>query len=931
VHIARRLFALALLVAATPSRADVFPYEAVGQGGRNNTIDSNGESCDNSAFVGGVWTPPAGGQGCYNRTGGLCSADPNHMCDLQLIPAGRCSYGDLNANGGPGGTNTCVWPHGAGRCTGNTRVGCVTNAYIANPAVTGSGVSSMCTGTGNANCDMTIDPYGGPFRTACACQGDDPNAPNFEQSVCGTQAGAVKPVCSDGDPERDSGGYGTALGVELVQSLTNISFANMGPSITGVNAPVSSPPYPIENIPSNDSIEPQRAAGSIGRAGATLTAIHQARATDARDIDPNFNAALGVTKVVIFGDSYWGDWAFASIATTGTFNTHIVVFSCDPQVGYTADAKVDGVHYCSEVGRDGVSFQWSRDLTPAEQALPTCPPACKKDFDITTTEIEAFIAAGLADPDAGAQLAIQSGEGPSVGAGDVIGVAVVTSNTWLVTNDMRCRMGGWGNAPGLVGRCFDGTSACDPTLNDANGNQPACSLEGNGCRACGGPVTVANPLGLPIGYNTHGLPELDLKLGERIGGISGVGSLVRVPLFVVGTTGFAASDFRDLPGTAAGTLDFADMGLVDTLGSTFAVGVGAGGTFGTGVLPIGENCCTTTPGGPAGGTPIVWQPDAVGDPVSSFNRVFDRGPGADGIPGCLNDTAAGSNGSLACNQRLGKGANGAKTNGFFATGQDDQTTTYNVGSSGIIPASANRYGLRNATPAVVSHFAGPPYNYVSPNPKSYNSIASFTFRDISVFGPQNTDILVKVNNSFCPLIGNVAACTPGCQTGDADGDGVCDDFDNCLGIANADQADNDADGVGNLCDNCVNISNPKVAATFLSANQWATLTGGQRDDDHDGYGNKCDGDFTPTGALVGPADLTQYRTANGKSRLVDTCGTSGVRPCAIFDLDEANTLIGPADLAQFRLLNGKAPGPKCASCPLACTNGTAGTCGPVPP
>lgn len=38
--------------------------------------------------------------------------------------------------------------------------------------------------------------------------------------------------------------------------------------------------------------------------------------------------------------------------------------------------------------------------------------------------------------------------------------------------------------------------------------------------------------------------------------------------------------------------------------------------------------------------------------------------------------------------------------------------------------------------------------------------------------------------------------------GDFDGDGVTDDEDNCIGIANADQADFDADGVGDLCDLC---------------------------------------------------------------------------------------------------------------------------------
>jgi len=169
-------------------------------------------------------------------------------------------------------------------------------------------------------------------------------------------------------------------------------------------------------------------------------------------------------------------------------------------------------------------------------------------------------------------------------------------------------------------------------------------------------------------------------------------------------------------------------------------------------------------------------------------------------------------------------------------------------------------------------------------------------------------------------------CAPGT---DPDGDGICGARDNCPTVANPDQADADADGVGDACDNCVNIANPLVAADFLTANPWATLTGGQRDDDHDGYGNKCDAKFVGTG-LVGGGDLTQFRASSNKARTGDTCGTSGLRPCAIFDLDESGTLIGGSDLAVFRSLNNKLPGPKCAACPLPCQAGTAGTCGAIP-
>ena len=127
--VALRLFSLLLAIGfASTVRAAVFPYEQVGQGGPNNLIDSNAESCDNSPYNGTTWSGP--GEGCYNRTGGKCSADPNHMCDLQIVPAGRCTYGDDSATGGPGGTNTCLWPHGGGHCSGDVHVGCVPTAYV---------------------------------------------------------------------------------------------------------------------------------------------------------------------------------------------------------------------------------------------------------------------------------------------------------------------------------------------------------------------------------------------------------------------------------------------------------------------------------------------------------------------------------------------------------------------------------------------------------------------------------------------------------------------------------------------------------------------------------------------------------------------------------------------------------------------------------
>ena len=627
-------------------------------------------------------------------------------------------------------------------------------------------------------------------------------------AICGGASATTRAVCSDGDPTRDTGGYGTALGVEIDLGGGTFEFANMGPAMTGVNQAVTSPPYGLENLPQNDAFDPQRQPGTVQRPSFPGGTIVPVRVTDARDFDTSFLPA--VTKITAFGDSYWSDWAFASKSVAGLFNTHIVTWACDPPVGYQTSDKIDPTPlapnsgdeaFCSQLGRPSYQLQWKRDLNASELASTNCPPNCKKDFDITTTELEAFNAVGLKDVAAGAQLAIQSGEGRTVGKGDAIGVAVVTSISWLNANDMRCKVGGWDPtdvAP--PGRCSDGPSACVP------GAAGVCVGEGGTCRACIGPYNVTtNPRGLPIGYNTHGLADLDLVANHRIGGIAGSVSIVKVPLFVVGTTGYAGSDFRDnLTGT--GALDHSDMGAV--VAGPFDVGVGTGGTFLNGsALLIGGTCC-------ASGTNLSWNADAVGTaaPGAGFNRTFDRGPGPDGIPGCSGDVTTLGNGLEACNQRLHKGAVGDKADGFNATGKDDVADHVPARSGQRAGVEQPLQGSAMQRAAVVAYFVG--LGFTSPNPTSVNTIAAFTYRDIDVFGTDNTDILVKVNGSFCPIVNGVATCSPAIDT---DGDGVEDQSDNCPTIANTNQADTDADGVGDACDNCIFVANPRVDMTLLTA------------------------------------------------------------------------------------------------------------------
>jgi hypothetical protein len=202
----------------------------------------------------------------------------------------------------------------------------------------------------------------------------------------------------------------------------------------------------------------------------------------------------------------------------------------------------------------------------------------------------------------------------------------------------------------------------------------------------------------------------------------------------------------------------------------------------------------------------------------------------------------------------------------------------------------------------------------------------------AVNGPNEADLRGLADTDGDGLIDSLDNCptVANADQADGDGDGVGDVCDNCPVTANRDQFDTDMDGVGNACDNCVNLYNPRVTpdvTTYLTNNPWATLTGGQRDDDHDGFGNRCDGKFPGTaGTITGSPDLGQMQHSLGHPRAVDTCGTSGTMPCAIFDLDEINAVINSGDLGVWRSLNGKLPGPKCPTCPLTCTAGTAGTC-----
>ncbi len=92
---------------------------------------------------------------------------------------------------------------------------------------------------------------------------------------------------------------------------------------------------------------------------------------------------------------------------------------------------------------------------------------------------------------------------------------------------------------------------------------------------------------------------------------------------------------------------------------------------------------------------------------------------------------------------------------------------------------------------------------------------------------------------------------------DTDGDGVTDDVDNCVDIANADQLNSDADDLGDVCDNCPTETNA-----------------GQEDRDGNGIGDVCDdgdGDGVVDAADICPDNADPAQTDSDGDTLGDAC------------------------------------------------------------
>jgi hypothetical protein len=83
------------------------------------------------------------------------------------------------------------------------------------------------------------------------------------------------------------------------------------------------------------------------------------------------------------------------------------------------------------------------------------------------------------------------------------------------------------------------------------------------------------------------------------------------------------------------------------------------------------------------------------------------------------------------------------------------------------------------------------------------------------------------------------------ETGDVDGDTICNDVDNCKDTSNVAQGDLDGDGQGDVCDNCISHANgPNTGLPLYPGLKAGVRTPGlQCDTNDDGYGNACDVDI----------------------------------------------------------------------------------------
>ncbi len=189
------------------------------------------------------------------------------------------------------------------------------------------------------------------------------------------------------------------------------------------------------------------------------------------------------------------------------------------------------------------------------------------------------------------------------------------------------------------------------------------------------------------------------------------------------------------------------------------------------------------------------------------------------------------------------------------------------------------------------------------HPNGTSTEVVFTFTDVDITSITGTVYLAfKYYSNGVPTRWTVDnfEITSDQPSVDTDNDGVLNANDNCVTMANADQADSDGDGVGDVCDVCLNTPNGEsVNASGCSQSQL--------DDDNDDVMNNVDlCPNTPSGEMVNENGCSTSQLdddSDGVMNNVDLCpntttgesvNTSG---CAASQLDDDNdNVMNNADL-----------------------------------
>jgi subtilisin family serine protease len=203
----------------------------------------------------------------------------------------------------------------------------------------------------------------------------------------------------------------------------------------------------------------------------------------------------------------------------------------------------------------------------------------------------------------------------------------------------------------------------------------------------------------------------------------------------------------------------------------------------------------------------------------------------------------------------------------------------------IISTQGGAYAVSDGTSMATPHVAGAVALIAARNP-ALNAAAikaavlSKGDAKSGLAGKSVTGRRVNANTSVLSVPANPTAAPP--VLSDIDGDGVADAADNCLTVANVDQADGDDDGEGDACDD-----RDEDGVADGSDNCVAVANADQLDTDQDGTGDDCPHDRD--GDAVSVEDNCPEVT-NADQDDIDTDGMGDV--CDDRDLD------GPVDASD---------------------------------